>query len=143
MQTLFIESQCTDQRIIEENVRSVKISSPDVSDVSRNPKRLDIDCCLQYVGWSADEAVKHYLQRISAKIPHFESMEERELDFIKVRRQKPLSRRLLTNTVDDRCWGEAYHQQLYIRLPISPHRILSTEPPYKVETHILRKGRFL
>ncbi|MCJ1449271.1 MAG: hypothetical protein MMC23_009791, partial [Stictis urceolatum] len=66
VQTLFIESQCTDQRIIEENVRSVKISSPD------------------YVGWSANDAVKHYLQRITAKIPHFESMEERELDFIKM-----------------------------------------------------------
>ena len=38
----------------------------------------------QYVGWSANDAVKHYLQRITAKIPHFESMEERELDFIKV-----------------------------------------------------------
>lgn len=30
-QTLFIESACDDERIIEENVRSVKISSPDVS----------------------------------------------------------------------------------------------------------------
>lgn len=29
-QTLFIESACDDERIIEENVRSVKISSPDV-----------------------------------------------------------------------------------------------------------------
>ena len=29
-QTLFIESACNDERIIEENVRSVKISSPDV-----------------------------------------------------------------------------------------------------------------
>lgn len=30
LQTLFIESSCDDERIIEENVRSVKISSPDV-----------------------------------------------------------------------------------------------------------------
>lgn len=30
-QTLFIESSCNDERIIEENVRNVKISSPDVS----------------------------------------------------------------------------------------------------------------
>ncbi|KAL8791448.1 MAG: hypothetical protein Q9213_000064 [Squamulea squamosa] len=30
VETLFIESACTDERIIEENVRSVKISSPDV-----------------------------------------------------------------------------------------------------------------
>lgn len=30
MKTLFIESWCDDERIIEENVRRVKISSPDV-----------------------------------------------------------------------------------------------------------------
>ena len=63
---LFIESSCDDQRIIEENVRSVKISSPD------------------YQGWSEDQAVKHYLNRVSAKIPHFETMEEIDLDWIKM-----------------------------------------------------------
>jgi len=31
IQTIFIESICDDQEIIEQNVRSVKISSPDVS----------------------------------------------------------------------------------------------------------------
>ncbi|KAL9596207.1 MAG: hypothetical protein Q9219_005959 [cf. Caloplaca sp. 3 TL-2023] len=65
VEALFIESACTDERIIEENVRSVKISSPD------------------YIGWSSEDAVKHYLSRMSAKIPHFESMEEPELNYIK------------------------------------------------------------
>ncbi|KAL8680557.1 MAG: hypothetical protein Q9186_003248 [Xanthomendoza sp. 1 TL-2023] len=54
--TLFIESACTDERIIEEN----------------------------YVGWSSEDAVKHYLSRMSAKIPHFETMEEPELNYIKM-----------------------------------------------------------
>lgn len=66
MKCLFIESSCDDQRIIEENVRSVKISSPD------------------YQGWSEADAVKHYLSRMSAKIPHFETMEETDLDWIKM-----------------------------------------------------------
>lgn len=66
IKTLFIESSCDDQRIIEENVRSVKISSPD------------------YRGWAEADAVKHYLNRMSAKIPHFETMEESELDWIKM-----------------------------------------------------------
>ena len=36
--TLFIESACDDERIIEENVRNVKISSPDVGTVgSKRP----------------------------------------------------------------------------------------------------------
>ncbi|KAL9108947.1 MAG: hypothetical protein Q9227_006343 [Pyrenula ochraceoflavens] len=66
IETLFIESSCDDERIIEENVRSVKISSPD------------------YQGWDLDEAVKHYLARMSAKIPHFETMEESDLNYIKM-----------------------------------------------------------
>lgn len=66
IKTLFIESNCDDQRIIEENVRNVKISSPD------------------YVGWSEADAVKHYLSRMNAKIPHFETMEEPDLDWIKM-----------------------------------------------------------
>lgn len=66
VQTLFIESACDDEKIIEENVRSVKISSPD------------------YVGWSSDDAVKHYLARMAAKIPHFETMEEAELNYIRM-----------------------------------------------------------
>lgn len=66
IQTLFIESHCTDERIIEENVRSVKISSPD------------------YVGWAPEDAVKDYLKRINARIPHFETMEEKELHYVKM-----------------------------------------------------------
>lgn len=66
VQTLFIESACTDERIIEENVRSVKISSPD------------------YKGWNDEDAVKDYLSRINARIPHFETMEESELHYVKL-----------------------------------------------------------
>ena len=66
VQTLFIESHCTDERIIEENVRSVKISSPD------------------YLGWSPEDAVQDYLKRINARIPHFETMEENELHYVKM-----------------------------------------------------------
>ena len=66
IETLFIESACTDERIIEENVRSVKISSPD------------------YASWQPGDAVKDYLARINARIPHFETMEERDLHWIKM-----------------------------------------------------------
>ncbi|KAA8913151.1 6-phosphofructo-2-kinase-domain-containing protein [Sphaerosporella brunnea] len=66
IQTIFIESYVDDPSIIEENVRSVKISSPD------------------YAGWNADDAVKHYIKRMEAKIPHFETMDEKELNYIKM-----------------------------------------------------------
>lgn len=62
VQTLFIESSCTDEHIIEENVRSVKISSPD------------------YQGWKSEDAVKDYLARIDARIPHFETMQDSDQD---------------------------------------------------------------
>ncbi|KAK3703923.1 hypothetical protein LTR37_014141 [Vermiconidia calcicola] len=66
VQTLFIESHCTDERIIEENVRSVKISSPD------------------YVGWTPEDAVQDYLKRINARIPHYETMKEPDLHYVKM-----------------------------------------------------------
>jgi 6-phosphofructo-2-kinase/fructose-2,6-biphosphatase 4 len=66
VQTLFIESSCTDEKIIEENVRSVKISSPD------------------YVGWTPEAAVKDYLARINSRIPQFETMEESDLHYVKM-----------------------------------------------------------
>ncbi|KAB8267659.1 6PF2K-domain-containing protein [Aspergillus minisclerotigenes] len=66
IETLFIESWCDDERIIEENVLRVKISSPD------------------YVGWTSEEAVKHYLTRINARIPQFQTMEEKDLNYIKM-----------------------------------------------------------
>jgi len=66
VQVLFIESHCTDERIIEENVKSVKISSPD------------------YQGWNDADAVKDYLARINARIPHYETMEEPDLHYVKL-----------------------------------------------------------
>ena len=42
----------------------------------------------KYVGWNSDDAVKHYLARIAAKIPYFETMEEPDLNYIKVQRQQ-------------------------------------------------------
>lgn len=47
---------------------------------------------MQYAGWDANKAVAHYLERMKAKIPVFETMErtvEKSLNFIKVR-QTPL-----------------------------------------------------
>jgi len=39
---------------------------------------------MQYAGWNADEAVAHYISRMNAKIPHFETMAEKDLNYIKV-----------------------------------------------------------
>ena len=62
-------------------MRSVKISSPDVC-LDPGQRFVPADS-LKYVGWSSEDAVKHYLQRLTAKIPDFETMEEKDLNFIK------------------------------------------------------------
>lgn len=66
VQTLFLESYVDDQAILEENARSVKISSPD------------------FIGMDPDAAARLYLKRIDMKIPHFESMTEKDLNWVKM-----------------------------------------------------------
>ncbi|KZL71329.1 6-phosphofructo-2-kinase/fructose-2,6-bisphosphate 2-phosphatase [Colletotrichum tofieldiae] len=66
VQTLFIESYVDDEGILRENARNVKISSPD------------------FAGMDPDEAAKLYLRRIDMKIPVFETMDETELNYIKM-----------------------------------------------------------
>lgn len=66
VQTLFLESHVTDGRILNENARSVKIFSPD------------------FQGIDPDEAARLYLERISARIPDFETMNEKDLNYIKL-----------------------------------------------------------
>ncbi|KAK0720647.1 6-phosphofructo-2-kinase-domain-containing protein [Lasiosphaeris hirsuta] len=68
VQTLFIESFVDDEEILKENARNVKISSPDVG----------------FHGMDPDEAANRYLQRIQTKIPVFETMQEEELNYIKM-----------------------------------------------------------
>ncbi|KAL5625518.1 hypothetical protein BROUX41_005578 [Berkeleyomyces rouxiae] len=66
VQTLFIESFVDDDSILLENARNVKISSPDFS------------------GMNPDEAASLYLRRIEAKIPAFETMDESELNYVRM-----------------------------------------------------------
>ncbi|PHH59253.1 hypothetical protein CDD81_3533 [Ophiocordyceps australis] len=66
VQTLYIESYVDDERILRENARNVKISSPD------------------FAGMDPDEAAKLYLKRIEMRIPMFETMNEGELNYIKM-----------------------------------------------------------
>lgn len=66
VQTLFLESYVNDEKLLRENARHVKISSPD------------------FAGMDPDEAAKLYLRRIEMKIPTFETMNENELNYIKM-----------------------------------------------------------
>lgn len=69
VQTIFVESVCDDDKIIQANVRNVKVTSPD------------------YEGWDPQKAVEDYLKRINAKIPHYEQMSrehEPDLSWVKM-----------------------------------------------------------
>ena len=123
IETLFIESSCNDEKIIEENVRNVKISSPD------------------YKGWSQDDAIKHYLNRMKAKIPHFETMEEDDLNWIKV--SITAARCDVAHTlVDHQRRGTTHCQQLQLRVPVTSHCFLSSQLAHQGQTYIFRQGRF-
>ncbi|TFY77312.1 hypothetical protein EWM64_g6701 [Hericium alpestre] len=63
---IMLESMCDNNAIIERNIRSVKISSPD------------------YRGWDPDEAVKDYFHRIQVRQEHYEPVEELTWPFIRI-----------------------------------------------------------
>ncbi|ORX87838.1 bifunctional 6-phosphofructo-2-kinase/fructose-2,6-bisphosphate 2-phosphatase [Basidiobolus meristosporus CBS 931.73] len=66
IQTIFIESICDDPKIIEANVRNVKISSPD------------------YNTWNPNDAVKDFVRRINSQVPYYETITDRALSFVKL-----------------------------------------------------------
>lgn len=63
---MFLESICNDPTIIEANVRSVKISSPD------------------YVGWDQEKAVQDFYVRIRNHEREYETIENPSFPYIKV-----------------------------------------------------------
>ncbi|KAG8891647.1 hypothetical protein FRB99_003436, partial [Tulasnella sp. 403] len=63
---IFLESSCTDQNIVDANIRSVKISSPD------------------YKGWPPEKAVEDYWSRIKTHEKHYQPLEELTWPYIKI-----------------------------------------------------------
>lgn len=63
---LFVECISTDDHLVARNVRDVKLSSPD------------------FQGYDYQDAVRSYLRRIELRIPHYETMQEQELSYIKL-----------------------------------------------------------
>ncbi|KZT50960.1 bifunctional 6-phosphofructo-2-kinase/fructose-2,6-bisphosphate 2-phosphatase [Calocera cornea HHB12733] len=63
---IFLESVCTNQDIVEANIRSVKISSPD------------------YKGWDPEKAVADYWTRIREHEQYYHTIDEEEWAWIKV-----------------------------------------------------------
>ncbi|KAF6745399.1 cytoplasmic protein [Ephemerocybe angulata] len=63
---VMLESICENKEIIENNIRSVKISSPD------------------YRGWDPDKAVEDYYNRIRDHERHYETIDDRDWPWIKI-----------------------------------------------------------
>ncbi|TFK64254.1 bifunctional 6-phosphofructo-2-kinase/fructose-2,6-bisphosphate 2-phosphatase [Pluteus cervinus] len=63
---IMLESLCDNKEIIERNIRSVKISSPD------------------YRGWNPDKAVQDYYIRIRDHEKHYEPVEETDWPYIRI-----------------------------------------------------------
>lgn len=80
---MFLESYVSDERILQENARSVKISSPDASKVQYLCSMSESDTA-QFNNIDPDEAAKLYLRRISQRIPSFQTMDESDLNYVKM-----------------------------------------------------------
>ncbi|KAF9437889.1 hypothetical protein BGZ76_010671 [Entomortierella beljakovae] len=63
---MFIESICDNPAIIDANIRSVKLTSPD------------------YVGWKDTDAVQDFKRRINNHLPYYQTISEPELSFVKL-----------------------------------------------------------
>lgn len=63
---MFLESICTDQKIVEDNIRSVKISSPD------------------YKSWDSTKAIEDFQKRIKNHEAFYEPIEQPSFPYIKV-----------------------------------------------------------
>jgi hypothetical protein len=66
LKVMFIESICTDERIVMENIRAVKLQSPD------------------YVGLDPEEAAADFRERIRHYEALYEPVEERDLTYIRL-----------------------------------------------------------
>jgi 6-phosphofructo-2-kinase/fructose-2,6-biphosphatase 4 len=83
---------CDRRDIIERNIRSVKLSSPDVSWSASGIPLFSVDIltlCFfgldpQYKGWAADRAVQDYWLRIKQQEEHYEEVTADEGPFIKI-----------------------------------------------------------
>lgn len=98
---------------------------------------------IKYVSWSPEDAVKHYLTRISSRIPQFQTMEEKDLNYIKVRTLSNDRHRILILDPDDQCGRATHCEQPQLWLPLQPDCLLSVESAHQVETNLLRAGRQL
>lgn len=74
----FIENICDRDEIVEANIRSVKLSSPD------------------YHGWDPDKAVKDYMTRIAEHAKRYETMETSGGPFVKIYN---IGERLVVNNI--------------------------------------------
>ncbi|KAG0264659.1 hypothetical protein BG011_006366 [Mortierella polycephala] len=63
---MFIESICDNPQIIDANIRSVKVSSPD------------------YVGWKDTDAVNDFKRRIENHVPYYATITDLSLSFVKL-----------------------------------------------------------
>ncbi|KAH0578291.1 hypothetical protein H2248_003917 [Termitomyces sp. 'cryptogamus'] len=77
---VLLESICDDQEIIENNIRSVKISSPD------------------YRSWDPNKAVEDYYKRIHDHEKYYETIDDRTWPYIRIINASPLNSDLHYNS---------------------------------------------
>ena len=136
---MFIESTCDDQRIIEENVRAVKISSPDVRSrslfisvwlvrlrvFSMQDGNLRTRSKITLNAWMQRSHIMRLWRRPSLITSRYTEHERRP--------QKETENGLLA---DDQCWRKDSPQQLSIRVSSKSNCLLLDESSYQVSSNL-------
>ncbi|KAG0341089.1 hypothetical protein BG004_006156 [Podila humilis] len=97
---LFIETICDNPTIIDANIRSVKVSSPD------------------YVGWKDTDAVEDFKRRIDNHVPFYTTISDLSLSFVKLIN---VGERIIVNNVHGFLQSKVVYYLM--NLHISPRKI--------------------
>ncbi|KAF8949374.1 hypothetical protein BGZ52_005871 [Haplosporangium bisporale] len=111
---LFIETICDNPAIIDANIRSVKVSSPD------------------YVGWKDTDAVDDFKRRIENHVPFYTTITDLNLSFVKLIN---VGERIIVNNVHGFLQSKVVYYLM--NLHISPRKIYFARRSFQTAAHFL------
>ncbi|KAF9913273.1 hypothetical protein EC991_000035 [Linnemannia zychae] len=112
---MFIESICDNPIIIDSNIRSVKVSSPD------------------YVGWKDADAVQDFKRRIENHVPFYSTIEDKSLSWVKLIN---VGEKIIVNNVHGFLQSKVVYYLM--NLHISPRKIYFAKNGVSMNEHSYR-----
>ncbi|KAF9943036.1 hypothetical protein BGZ67_007681 [Mortierella alpina] len=112
---MFIESICDNPQIIDTNIRSVKVSSPD------------------YVGWKDTDAVSDFKRRIENHLPYYTTITDLSQSFVKLIN---VGEKIIVNNVQGFLQSKIVYYLMHLH--ISPRKIYFAKNGVSLNEHSYR-----